>query len=212
MSHHNLEQLIVDTAYLYGNPDVYWEHSTALQFLNAYEECAGDVTDLRGKFMLDLGCGSVRSNDEITDRDHNFEPWLPRIISRLGATAIGVDTGDLSEETFPWLQRDLRTVLDGSLPFKDQSFDIVHIAKLLDSPTLTTIAQVNDPPAAAVRELNTLAGRLMAESQRVLKDNGWFFAASAQFQRIGVPMRPGIRSGQYMVYRKQHGLLVPYCN
>jgi len=42
----------------------------------------------KGKNILDIGCGSINSMDNITNTKI-FEPWLARALSHMGANVIG---------------------------------------------------------------------------------------------------------------------------
>lgn len=86
---------------------------------------------IKGKRILDLGCGSKRFHEiDLTSRF--FEPWLCRTLHELGAYPVGVDKEDNSEEEFKSYQVDLQR--KNSLKFlQTGSFDIANMRGLLTS-------------------------------------------------------------------------------
>src|SRR3989344_3058045 len=92
-------------------------------------ESFGGENELKGKRILDIGCGST--TPELNDR--SFEPWLCRALHELGAHPVGVDIGEIDTEKFEHYQLDLSK--PGALNlFPDKSFDGVNCRAFLDSP------------------------------------------------------------------------------
>lgn len=88
--------------------------------------------NLEGKKILDLGCGSKTSKDNIVSR--SFEPWFCRTLVELGAKPIGIDIEPKNGEVFEYHQADL---IDSPLAFiESSSIDIAHASDLFDSPRL----------------------------------------------------------------------------
>lgn len=87
--------------------------------------------EVKGKSILDLGCGSVNSRDEC-------EPYFSRALHEMGAKVIGIDLYDLSKEKFKGYNVDLS--MPNSLDFlKDNSVDIACADAFFDSPTLRRV-------------------------------------------------------------------------
>ena len=89
--------------------------------------------DLKGKKIIDLGCGSISCHD-IPNVD--YEPWLCRLLFELGINVMGIDINEsLQQEDFPNKVIDL--FHPESLSFiPNNSIDLIHAASLFDSPTL----------------------------------------------------------------------------
>jgi hypothetical protein len=152
---------------------------------NSFEK----LSDIRGKKILDVACGSNtskapaslfidtpfgqktigRSNQGYTAQ---FEPWFCRILFELGAHPVGVDVGDLESEVFEHYRVDLGEI--GALDFlPDHSFDGVQDSRLFGSPEFT--AQF---PNQADRL--KIAQEIKRQEQRLLKANGIVIHSDAQ--------------------------------
>lgn len=81
-----------------------------------------DVRDMKGRGLLDLGCGS--STSALPDQ-RDYEPWLCRALFALGGKVTGVDIGDNSKEVFQHHQIDLTDPTRLEI-FDDESYQIVH--------------------------------------------------------------------------------------
>lgn len=110
------------------------------------------LTDVQGKKILDIACGSNSSKLPASFfqnivfggrsvRAHRgytalFEPWFCRMLFELGAVPVGVDFGDLDAEVFIHHKVDLGK--PGSLDFlPDHSFDGIQDSRLFGSPEFT---------------------------------------------------------------------------
>lgn len=97
----------------------------------------GRYENLRGKIILDLGCGCNNWHKRFSDpaqpdseSHRDFEPWLARALHFLGARVIGIDTGDLEGEKFEHHSIDLAQ--PDALGFlKDGSVDAVVVSGVL---------------------------------------------------------------------------------
>src|SRR3989338_4987985 len=129
----------------------------------------GSVEALRGKRILDLGCGSMTGGEHLGEHlgEHmkEFEPWFCRAIHELGANAVGVDGGCSPDEEFEFHHLDL--VDPGALRiFKDHSFDAIHSRGLVDSPAFA------DSLVKAEKFRQGFLPKLGAEIRRMLKPEG----------------------------------------
>jgi hypothetical protein len=109
-----------------------------LEMLARLVSAFGSVSGSRGKRILDLACGSSTSRAPGGREGYSalFEPWLCRILHASGASAVGVDIGDLSGEAFESYRLDLSQA--GALDFlPGASFDAVHDGRLFGSPEFT---------------------------------------------------------------------------
>ncbi|MEJ2599371.1 MAG: hypothetical protein P8Z00_13635 [Anaerolineales bacterium] len=153
-----------------------------LQLVGRIYRAYGTLTAVKGKRILDIACGSNSSkapssvfvNTPFGERSipgassegytAQFEPWFCRILLEVGADPVGVDLGDLNQETFEHYQVDLGQ--PGVLNFlPDHSFDAVQDSRLFGSPEFT--AQI---PHRADRL--KVAAEIWKQEQRLLKANG----------------------------------------
>ncbi len=141
----------------------------------------GTLSNVRGKRVLDIACGSNTSrapssiyiNTPFGEKrigrakkgyTAQFEPWFCRILLELRANPVGVDFGDLGGEEFEHYRVDLgqRGALN-ILP--SHSFDAVQDSRLFGSPEFT--AQF---PKRADRL--RVAQEIRREEQRLLRADG----------------------------------------
>ena len=137
---------------------------------------------VKEKRILDIACGSnsskapssvfvdtpfgersipASSSESYTAQ---FEPWFCRILLEIGADPVGIDLGDLEQETFEHYQIDLGQ--PGALNFlPDHSFDAVQDSRLFGSPEFT---------AQIPHKIDRLkvAAEIWNQEQRLLKANG----------------------------------------
>lgn len=148
------------------------ERLRAEQFLIDIEHTFGELDFVRGKRILDLGCGATipKIDNEktipLSDREQNptsrqFEPWLSRILKELGAEPVGIDAGNLEGEQFEHYNIDLSQ--PGALNIlPDHSFDAINMWSLLDSPALRL----------GPKEKRRMRKELEQQKQRLLKKDG----------------------------------------
>ena len=122
--------------------------------------------EVRGKTILDLGCGSNQPSLEGGGifNDSTYEPWLCRGLHLLGANPIGVDIGSLDGEEFTHHQVDLSR-LDSLKEIPDGSVDLANAKQLFSSPFLIRFTKTN--PEDLRRNLHT-------QLERVLKPEAVF--------------------------------------
>lgn len=105
------------------------------EWIDRARKAFGDLENIKGKRILDLGCGSNSSQAD----GETFEPWFCRALHKLGAKPVGIDIGDLNAEEFEHYQVDLSK--SGVLNFlPDNSFDGVYTRLLFTSPILEQVA------------------------------------------------------------------------
>src|SRR5260221_86780 len=152
------------------------------QLIGRIEDAFGGLSELKGKRILDLACGSNTSkapsfvfvNTPLGERriqipsiegyTAQFEPWFCRILLELGAVPVGIDIGDLDGETFEHYHVDLG--LEGALDFlPSHSFDAVQDRRLFGSPEF--VAQFPDSA-----DRLKVAKVIKDQEQRLLKRTG----------------------------------------
>ena len=129
--------------------------------------------DVKGKTILDLGCGSKRSAESSSFFGSGWEPWGCRALQLLGADVIGVDIASNKDETFRWIEADL-TQPTSLQEIADQSVDLAYESMLFDSPIFEDVCykharQTNTP---GFREL--VEKRIVSQLERILKPEGIF--------------------------------------
>lgn len=135
------------------------------QFIGRLERAFGSLTAVKGKRVLDVGCGSNASRDPRTEKiTPMFEPWFCRMLAELGADPVGVDLGDLEGEPFEHYRVDLAKT--GALDFlPDSSFDAVQDSRIFGSPEFTT--QHPDQ-----EDYYHISQEIKRQEQRLLKPGG----------------------------------------
>ncbi len=160
------------------------------QLMGRLESAFGSLSDVKGKRVLDLACGSNTSKappslyintpfgkariskSDIEGYTAQFEPWLCRILLELSAHPVGIDVGDLEGEAFEHYQVDLG--LEGALDFlPSHSFDAVQDSRLFGSPEFT--AQFPNPA-----DRLKVAAELHSQERRLLKAGGLVIHSDAE--------------------------------
>lgn len=141
------------------------------------------IENLRGKTLLDLGCGTVHNNYGIesplnTDYPiHSFEPWACRLLPYLGVKTIGIDINDMEGEKFE--NYSVNLLEPNSLSFlPDNSVDIANSRWFFESPTLLKLIYgevVDDEsPERYIRAKEKIKGILIPQLERIVKPEGIF--------------------------------------
>lgn len=135
------------------------------QFTGRLERAFGDLSAVKGKRILDIGCGSKVSRHPTTGKvTPMFEPWFCRILIELGADAVGVDLGDLEGEAFEHYRVDLGRT--GALDFvPDSSFDGIQDSRIFGSPEFTT-------QHPATEDYYRISQEIKRQEQRLLRPGG----------------------------------------
>jgi hypothetical protein len=140
----------------------------------------GRLSDIQDKRILDIACGSNTSKlptslhidtpfGEMSfgaSRNYTalFEPWFCRILFEVGATPVGIDSGDLEREVFIHYRVDLGKT--GALDFlPDHTFDGIQDSRLFGSPEFT--AQFPDQ-----MDRLKVAQEIKRQEHRLLKIDG----------------------------------------
>src|SRR3989338_544193 len=100
-----------------------------LQYLTAV------LGDIKGKRVLDLGCGSCSFSPDFGIENFLAEPWLCRILYALGNNPVGIDIRSLDGEEFEYHSSCL-LIPDSLAILPDSCFDVIHSRSLFDSPGL----------------------------------------------------------------------------
>ena len=199
-----MDQLIARLVHLWNDPQDYLVIARTIQALDRrynlhkklirepgvaeiIEQMAGRLarsfkrlSDLQGKRILDIACGSNTSKmpgsvyvntpfGEISLGGSQgytalFEPWFCRMLFDLGTVPVGVDFGDLEQEIFEHQRVDLGK--PGSLNvFSDASFDAIQDSRLFGSPEFTAHFPI-------LADRIKVAEEIVRQEQRVLKPDG----------------------------------------
>ncbi len=147
------------------------------QMVGRLAHAIGKLSDLRGKKILDIACGSKTSKMPASVHVNTpfgkmtlgrppkgytalFEPWFCRMLFELGADPVGVDTGDLDREVFTHHRVDLGKA--GALDFlPEQSFDGIQDSRLFGSPEFTAQFPSSIDRLRVAREIRSQERRLL---------------------------------------------------
>ena len=160
------------------------------QLLSRLASAFGNLSNVKGKRILDIACGSSTSKApssinidtpfgkkriNTTDTESytaQFEPWFCRMLLHMGAYPVGIDFGNLEGEAFEHYRVDLGQ--SGALDFlPSHSFDAVQDSRLFGSPEFT--AQF---PKQADRL--SIAAEIWRQEQRLLKAKGIVIHSDAE--------------------------------
>lgn len=120
-----------------------------------------DLEDVKGKRVLDIACGSRTYPD---NRDYVYEPWMCRLLLRLGALPVGIDLFAQKGERFRSRQRDL--LEPGALAgVKSSFFDAYYVCAF---PTRKAVAAMH----AGSRSWPDVRTELLSHLTRCLKPDG----------------------------------------
>jgi len=138
-------------------------------------EIFGSLDNLKGKRILDLGCGSINSPDrEDNYESRSFEPWFCRALLELGADPVGVDINpDIEKEKFKNHRLNLLDL--GALNiFPDNSFDGINLTGLFDSPILNRVSVLDEDREAMKREVAIQIKRLLKHDGKIVSIKNYF--------------------------------------
>jgi hypothetical protein len=96
--------------------------------------------DLRGKTILDIGCGAKNSWDyngsELARQERFYDPWLCRVTRELGAMVNGIDGGSSPDEDYIHIKTNMLQFEEALKKFKENSIDLACAWSFFDSPSL----------------------------------------------------------------------------
>lgn len=130
--------------------------------------------NLKQKRFLDLGCGSMHTTKDSKLTNYGrYEPWFSRVLHRAKIDVTGVDIGNLSQEEFSNLRKNLleSNALD-ELP--SNYYDHIHAYLLFNSPELEKQTTGKDLQDASIETGKKLRDILMPQIKRLLKPEGFF--------------------------------------
>jgi SAM-dependent methyltransferase len=94
-----------------------------IQHIDFLRSAFPDISEVRGKRILDVACGSRNYPDNVGGR---YDPWMARLLVQLGAHPVGVDLSPQHNERFEWYQADL--LVSNALAFlPSRSLDAYYI-------------------------------------------------------------------------------------
>lgn len=147
--------------------------------------CFGGLEKARGKYILDLGCGSTCNQD---DPDY-FAPWLCRALQELGAHVIGIDIeSQAKSEKFTSHVVDLSK--PGALNFLPSvSFDAVNFNLMMDSPSFEATLRESARLKKITYEEEEVRFQIEMARQliRLLKDDGKIINCELGLERFFTP-------------------------
>jgi len=134
--------------------------------------------DIKGKSILDLGCGSNGGTEEKIKYGSLYEPWFSRFvyqnIQELKLNIFGIDKGDLEREEFPHMQLNLLEEKALINNFKKNSFDIITAFRLFNSPELEKETYNRIEYNASKESSDKLMNILSWQIKEILKPEGIF--------------------------------------
>jgi hypothetical protein len=120
-----------------------------------------DLTHLQGKKILDVACGSRIVPD---NAEHQWDPWMPRLLTLLGAVPHGVDLFKQTNESFESTVKDL-VEKDALACFKTNSFDAYYLSGF---PNRISLQRIHTGPIG----WEALRTNMEYHLDRVLKPEG----------------------------------------
>jgi len=129
-----------------------------------------NLGDLRGKTILDIGCGAKNSWDyggtELAKLERLYDPWLCRVTRELGAMVTGIDGGSSPDEEYIHLETNMLQFEEALKRFKENSIDLACAWSFFDSPSLA--------------DGRSMFKRVVKSLERKIKPEGFFV-----FESIG---------------------------
>lgn len=166
------------------------------QYLRIYWVTEG-LRELRGKKILDLGCGARAVPAKLGEEEHrhtHYEPWFARFASACGAEVTGIDRRPSPNEIYDHQEADITK--PGTLQFLNGSFDIVNSSGLLIGPHRLQDASGLNVTAPELletmgdSELKKLDDHITQEVTRILREGGYFLYNESVFQKQQGKLQP----------------------
>jgi 2-polyprenyl-3-methyl-5-hydroxy-6-metoxy-1,4-benzoquinol methylase len=96
--------------------------------------------EIKGKTILDIGCGAVNSWDYggsvSAEQERYYDPWLCRVAHELGAKVTGIDGASSPNEEYTHIKENLLHFENIVKQFLDHSIDLACAWSFFDSPNL----------------------------------------------------------------------------
>lgn len=167
----------------YGKSNIDYGFASFLEQVKDILYVVKGMDNLKGKTLLDLGCGTVHNNYGIEsplDTDYpmySFEPWICRLLPYLGVKTIGIDIENMDDEKFEHYSINL--LEPNSLSFlPDNSVDVANSRWFFESPTLLKLIygeEVNDKsPERYQIAKSEIKDILIPQLERIVKPEGIF--------------------------------------
>lgn len=146
-----------------------------------------DYGCLKGKKILDIGCGSEFTNDGnmLFVKLTGFSPWLCRALHKCGAVAVGVDIENNDGEKFEHRLADLSE--PGALKKlfgegESATFDAIVMSSFVNSKENDSSPQLKRMTTKEQRE--RIEAEMFEEALRLLKEGCLFIHDSRQYRKI----------------------------
>lgn len=170
----------------------------------------GDITELYGKRILDIACGSIEPEMGVVR-----EPWLCRAAAAAGALqVVGVDKGDNGPLTLPaydpdaafqFLKRDLINPHDALKAIPDGIFDVATCANFYDQDNpMANSPRLKDETHNMDTLMNYVQRHIKVEVLRLLVPGGIFIRNSQVFVKTAAGWDGPIHVKDYPQYKKAH--------
>lgn len=174
------------------------------QLRDLWEACGGfgdDFERIRGKRIVDLGCGSTRGQwamEAATANDGHeifWAPWFCRVLHEMGADVAGVDIAPNDGEEFEHHAADLRNPEEALSRFPDHSVDYVTTQAFWDAPELTQSRVASLPMKEGI----------ITQAFRMLKPDGKFVSRETAESRDSDDWTGDVRALLDAALRKRNG-------
>jgi SAM-dependent methyltransferase len=163
------------------------------------EHFFGSIFALRGRAVLDIGCGSsqTREGSGIAMNERWYEPWFARVMQHAGAHVTGIDIHDSESEpgrpeAYEHLQRDLTDprALD-DLP--DDTFEVVNSNGFLgttDRDQASTSPHLLHQSTEQHLSLRGLDRQIDTQVLRILREGGIYLKNSYVLEKRNGVLQP----------------------
>lgn len=134
---------------------------TIYRHLDYLRASYSDLEQLKGKRVLDVACGARLVPD---NTEQQWDPWMPRLLTLLGAVPHGIDLFRQTNESFESTVKDL-VEEDALACFDDNSFDAYYLSGF---PNRISLQRIHNGPIG----WTALRTNMERHLQRILKPEG----------------------------------------